>query len=60
MKNERLCDCPLPCQCNMPTGSNRRWQCVECRAGQHMNRNAERVPWAELGTQAGWGKVPTK
>lgn len=51
MENERLCDCPLPCQCNVPTGSNCHWQCVECRAGQHMNRNAERVPWGELGTK---------
>jgi len=47
MKNERLCNCPLPCQCNVPTGS-KCWQCPECRVDQHMNRTAERVPWSDL------------
>ncbi len=60
MENERLCDCPLPCQCNVPTGNNLHWQCPLCRGGLHMNRNAERVPWAQLAAQPGWGKLPAK
>lgn len=42
---EKFCECPLPCQCNVPF-EGRGARCPDCMRGNHMDKNGVRSRYA--------------